>query len=209
MARFYLSGKWDQLRVAFDPAKFAARGRALVRIATEQNGMFVAGRMKRLIRQGGFEPNAALTTVIKRSTKPLFDHGQLIQAITHQTVNYSTVFVGVLKSSRSKRGEPLVNIIPGLHDGTTITITRKMRSLFWFLWLVTSGKMKEEKLRGRAREIYERIGNKRIIKPLSPASTAIRIPGRPFMKQAFEDPKTILLVRRQWVRAISRAMTGK
>lgn len=203
---FELTGAWDQFRASLDPAKFRARERSAIRVANEVNGMYVAGQVKRAIRSGGWSQNAPLTTLIKGSTKPLSDHGQLMQAITHKVVDWKTVFVGVSKQAKTKSGRPLANVALALHEGISIIVTRRMRSMFWYLWLATTGRMKEEKLRGRAREIYDRVGRKRIIKPLSPATTAIRIPGRPFLRKVFDDKSVQIVVKRNWARAVDQAM---
>lgn len=199
---------WDQLRDAIDPSKYTVREKNMIRVATTQNAMYVAGQIKRSIGKLGTR-NAPLTILLKRSTKTLFDYGELLKAITHKVISWKTAFVGVLKQSKGRDGKSLTNVVVAIHEGVNITVTPKMRAMFWYLWLVTQGKMKESKLDGRAKQIYERIRGRRVIKPLSPSTTAIRIPSRPFIRKVFESRDVKAFVKSNWSRAVSAALVTK
>jgi len=78
------------------------------------------------------------------------------------------------------------NIGAILHEGATVKVTAKMRG--WFK--AQSGKG---------------------VKPLKPSTTQIRIPGRPFIKDAIELPAVITAVQRNYregVRAALHDQTG-
>jgi hypothetical protein len=206
MTNFTFVGRWDQFSDSVNPAKFGARERAAMRKATELNGMYVAGQIKRSIRKS-WTRNAALTRTIKGSTKTLVDMGTMFKAVTYQVINYSTVFAGITKQAKSSTGGPLVNVVEMIHEGGTINVTTKMRAMFWYLWMVSSGRMDQSKLTGRAMEIWERIGGKRrIIKPLNPSTTVIRIPSRPFIRKVFENRNTRAAVKRNWSAAVAKAV---
>lgn len=174
-------------------------------MATEQNGVYVRSMIKRSIRKS-WTKNALLTSRIKGSTKTLFDFGDLHGAITYKVVDWDTVFVGVLKQAKSKSGEKLANITEAIHDGATINVTPRMRAMFWYLYMVSIGKMPESKLTGRARIIWERWQGKTVFKPLRTATTQIRIPKRPFMRKVFESKAVQAWVKRNWTSAVGRGL---
>lgn len=206
--KFTLTGAWDQLRDALDPSKYSVKEKNAIRIATTQNAMYVAGQIKRSIGKS-WTKNAALTILLKRSTKMLFDYGELLKAITYKVIDWKSVFVGVLKQAKGRDGKPLINVTVALHEGASIVVTERMRVMFRYLWLVTQGRMREEKLTGRAKEIYERIRGTRVIKPLSPSTTAIKIPSRPFIRNVFESRDVKEFVKSNWARAVSAALVTK
>lgn len=207
MADFVKTHGWGQFRRSIDPKKFNARQRAFILRATTMNAMDVRSSMKRKIRSGVEPGNADLTALIKGSTKALADQGDLFQMCTIKVIDWKTAFVGWLKQARSSAGTPMVNVVATLHEGATIRVTRKMRAMFWYLWLVSQGRMDSSKLTGRAQEIWDRIGGKkRVIKPLNESTSAIRIPGRPFIREVFDDTTVKARIINRWVRAIDSAL---
>ncbi len=198
-------GRWDKLRTSLNPGLFQTKERAQIRMASHQNGALVRSMIKRSIHKS-WTKNALFTRRIKSSSKTLFDHGDLHGAITYQVTTWRSVFVGVMKQAKSPSGQSMANIAQVVHDGVTINVTNRMRSMFWYLYMVSSGRMSEAKLTGRAQAIWQRWRGKTVIKPLSAATTTIRIPGRPFMRKVFEKPSVLLAVKRNWEMAVSRAL---
>ena len=130
------------------------------------------------IDAGGFDANAPLTTQIKGGSTPLKDKGNLVRtAITTRNVSADSTFVGVLQSS------PKFAQYMAVHNGATLKVTDKMRSMFQALAQVSSGEMQSSQLTGRARELYERSSGPWY--PLATSTTAINIKARPFMERAF------------------------
>ncbi len=177
-------------------------------IAVERAALVAVKLLRAEIQQGTYERNADLTIAIKGSTKPLVDKGRLFQSIGHQRIKRGTYFVGVLKSKATRMGKSeggidYLNIARIIHDGATIPVTAKMRAMFKALWWATRDKksrgagetwkrMPISKLRSkRARYLAQRAyRRKATILPLSPGTTAIRIPSRPFVRNVFERSST-------------------
>lgn len=75
-------------------------------------------------------PNSPLTVLVKGSSKPLVDRGDLRQGIETDVVfmpNAVVGQVGVSRVAKGKGGKGLSNIAKILHEGTTIKVTPKVR----------------------------------------------------------------------------------
>ncbi len=142
-----------------------------------QEGQALARLMKLGIRSqapGGkaFQPLAASTKKMKRSSKALIDKGDMIGSINVTPLPLSAevaVFVGINRGKRSSDGKDLVNIAEIHEFGTRpfmITVTPKLRA-WWFAMF-----------------------RKKIFKtPLSPRTFILKHPGvpeRPFLRPSFE-----------------------
>ena len=178
VASFTMDKGWQKYNNATDVKRFKRkfarhRKKALDAIAKEI--------VKDVIDAGGFAPNAGLTTMIKGHAKPLVHTGKkLSDAITTRMINPKSVFVGIPKSS---------NFYPqavAIHEGTLLKVTPAMRGMFMMLWLASIGKADPSDLSGRAKELWEQGGDN--WSPLSPGTTGIKIPSRPFMEKAFLNP---------------------
>jgi len=193
------TGDWGKLSRAFRKHQFSSAMRKHIRRATELNGLLGVRTIRKVIQAGNFKPNKPLTTAIKGSTKPLVDNSSsLFQAIGQKIVDDKTVFVGVLKTDR------FYNVGVALHEGTEITVTQRMRNLFYVLWKVSIGDWQPSKLSGRAAELWERMpGGWERLKPNTPA---IVIPSRPFVKAAFDLPDLRKKARKNWEAAVNAAM---
>jgi hypothetical protein len=190
---------WDRFRGAIEPRRFEAVVKRNMERATELNAHLAQAAVRRAIRNGTYAPNASLTIAIKGSSKPLVDHGSgLFQAVTTQKVDATSIFVGVLRSDEQ------YNIALAIHDGATIGVTPAMRGLFFVLWQASEGAIAPSELSGRAAELWERMpGDWR---PLKPSTSAIIIPARPFLVEAFADGNLRRQAQRNWERALQRAM---
>jgi len=189
---------WKKLEAALKPNRYnAIMEKHLVR-ATSLNGQLAVAKVRDEIKKGGYAPNKPLTIALKGSTKPLVGRtAQLWQAITHQKIDKVTVFVGVLKTNG------IYNIAVAVHEGVAIKVTERMRGLFFVLWQVSEGRMPISDLRGRAKELWDQMPGG--WKPLLASTTAITIPSRPFIKQAFADKELRNKAKTNWQQAMRAA----
>lgn len=164
-----LSGDWGKVQKILNgmgPNVKAAKALGLRRAAIQAQSDFKEG-----MRSGspggqtyrplsGFSVEARTEAVQSKKTKkaiaspggakPLINHGDLWNSITHAIVGEDEAFAGVLRSSRSKDGTSMANIAAVHEFGCLIAVTPKMRG--WFRY------------RGH---------------PLKRSTTYIRIPMRP------------------------------
>lgn len=147
-----------------------------------------------------FAPNAPLTLLLKQGNTPLKAGGKnrgLFKSISTKTMGPNKLFVGFTKSNKFYSRAKL------LHDGGAIKVTHKMRMMFFALWMVSAGHMEPSKLTGRARELWKL--NQEWY-PLNEGTKAIKIPGRPFIEEAFKDPEVIKKARAAFIIAINRTI---
>lgn len=190
--------KWQK---ALESPRMDAALRRNMRVASGLNGKLAEARVRRVLQNprgaGKFDDNAALTQAIKGSAKPLTDRGTLFQAVTSKVEDDFTVFVGILRTSRS------FNVALAVHEGFEAKVTAKMRGLFWVLWQASAGAIPVGELTGRAAELYERMPGG--WKPLSTGTTVIVTPRRPFIETAFASKALTGQVKRNWQQAIQQA----
>jgi hypothetical protein len=160
-------------------------------------------QIRQLIRggEGGYEANAELTKEIKGASVPLVggkaDTGgiNLFQAISSTMLDDYAVFAGVKFVSEK------YDVAATLHDGAVIPVTERMRTMFKMLWWASEGAIDPSQLTGRAAELWR-------LKqtgwyPLSDSTTAIVIPGRPFIERAFESGQLKREAQRNWEQALA------
>lgn len=191
---------WER---AIDPKLFGDRLKKEIKRANGFNGKLVEGRMRKTIQEGSFKSNAALTTFIKGSAKPLVDDSDLYQAITSVSApeagGIDEVFIGIKRSDHKN-----FNIALAVHEGYTLKVTPKMRGLFFFLWKASEDPKVASKLTGRAKQLFDRRPGG--WKPLGKETTAITTPARRFVEVTFNDAALEKQVRDNWERAIQAAM---
>jgi hypothetical protein len=109
---------------------------ATLRLTTELQRAIV----QRMRTKKAFYPLAKSTIKMKKSSKPLIHHGDLLASIKYQPISGTPgsgkmgYFVGVHRSARGRTGEALANIAEIHEFGTgpyVINVTPKMRG-FWF-----------------------------------------------------------------------------
>lgn len=183
---------------AIDPARMDKKIRKHIALATRRNGLLMRRAILQKIKRGGFKSNAPLTTDIKKSTKPLVDKGDFFTSITVKQTTWASTFVGILATSGK------YNIAKLLHEGGWIDVTDKMRAMFFNLWLASEGRLSPSELTGRARELWERKPGGWF--PLRAETTKIRIPGRPFIKDAIMDDAVKQTIMRNWESALQAAL---
>lgn len=190
---------FQQFLGALDPATFNRLLRKHVGAATRLNGLLLKKRVRERIRSGVPPRNAALTMLIKGSSKPLVDRGDLFGAVTSAVISWDRAEVGFLRTSGAN------NIGEILTRGAIIPVTDKMRAMFKALAMVADGSWPASKLRGRALELWNRRPGLPW-KPLKDSTKAIVIPPRPFMRQAFTDQATIDECLATWRQAVQDAI---
>ena len=119
-------------------------------------------------------PNSPLTILIKGSSRPLVDYGDLRQSINTRVVQEGEFVhggVGVLRTRKSRDGKKLWNIAAALHEGYKIRVTPAVRRAVF-------AEMRKRQ-RKRKRVAFE--GG-------SGAKTWV-VKGRPFIKDPLEAAK--------------------
>jgi len=126
-------------------------------------------------------PNSPLTILIKGSSKPLVDRGDLRQSINLRTeITREKVHggVGVLRTKRSKDGKVLWNLAIALHEGFVIKVTPKVRAAVFA-------------------EMRKRRGKKTKFVPTDPGAAGSKnwkVRGRPFVEDPFKAAETRIKV---------------
>jgi hypothetical protein len=121
-------------------------------------------------------PNSPLTILIKGSSRPLVDRGDLRQGIaTEVAVSRARVHgaVGVLRRSRGRGGRRLTNVAAALHEGFTVRVTPEVRAAVFA-------------------EMTKRRGKK--VRVTSGGGARVwRVRGRPFIREPLDDAKERLV----------------
>jgi hypothetical protein len=180
----------------FRPELFEKLSRQHVDRATQQNAVFVAKAMRDTIKDSkGLVANVQLTIDIKGSSKPLVGiDSDLFGGITHKRIDSFSAFAGVLRTNEN------FNVAEIVHEGRTIPVTAKLRGMFFFLWLASTGEIPASRLTGRAAELFAR--KPEGWKPLASGTTALTIPGRPFVEETLKDEVLKARLHRNWTRAM-------
>lgn len=204
---FKFTGDWRKLKYVVDPKRFETALQQNMLRATQFNGMLVVAEIRRRIRAKRYAPNAPLTVLLKRSTKPLVDDGDLFSAVTSNVMSPTHVFVGILRQARASDGTSLVNIAQLLHEGGTIRVTEAMRGMFALLADYAAGRIKKEQLDGRALEIANELkGRIKQIRPFKATTTTLIIPPRRFLLEVFRDPAVLKKIKANWEKALKATL---
>ncbi|MFH1730005.1 MAG: hypothetical protein ABIA04_16455 [Pseudomonadota bacterium] len=180
-----LDENWDKF-IRHCTKQFKENLRKEVGLATKQNAIYTIKKVKQVIRKSVPPDNAPLTVLIKKSSKPLVDKGDLTRSITRKIISPYLAFIGVLRQVKNKKGKPLINIAKTLHDGRTIKVTKKMRAYFYYLAGEVPG-----------------------VKPLSANTKYITIPPRRFFDISFKDGELIRQSKKRWNNAVNKALRIK
>ncbi len=193
------SPSWQTMLLALNSARFRALLVKHVGPATGKLAHVIQKEIRGTIKKKKFAPNAKLTALIKRSTLPLVDHGDLFKAIAVTDRTWDHAFIGIPRSSPS--------YMPALvsHNGKLIPVTPKMRNLFHILWVASEAKRNGTPmpiLTGRAKELFARFQDWR---PLAEATRLIKIPPRPFVAEAFRSGALLLYIKENYGKAVAAA----
>lgn len=202
-----LVGRWRELKALLNPRDFIKRLERNVGKATALNARLVAREMRQTIKRGVSPRNAPLTVALKGSSKTLVDRGELFKAITGRKVSWDRGFAGVMRQIAGGDVETY-NLATLLHEGATIAVSDRMRTMFAMLSFAAVGGMDPSKLRGRAAELWKR-------RPgfpwqaLKPETTSIRIPGRKWAEKAIADRALADNLLKNWREAVDRTFRGE
>ncbi len=106
MRRGQLYGDWDKLEK--DLKKMQPLLDANMEKATKYNAMSLRDEIKRRIRSGkGMVALKKATIERKGSSKPLIEHGDLLNAVTYKTLGKISFFIGVPRTAKRKRAMKL------------------------------------------------------------------------------------------------------
>jgi len=191
---------WKRFAGMLHPSKFARHLDGQMKRANGLVGMRLKGQAKRHIASGsgGYKANRPLTVFIKGSSLPLADDGDLVGSINYHVVSPYHVEIGVMRAS------PFADIAEIVHEGRTIPVTAKMRSMFFMLWLRSQGH--PVPLSGRAKELWNRRPERGWLR-LGDTKRAIIIPPRPFMMFVSTDPSVRVWIEKQWLSALKAAFS--
>ncbi len=114
-----LSKDWRHLVDTLDPARFNGRLAKATAIAGNRVGRDFQRRARAAIRSGIYAPNSPITVIMKGSSKPLVDRGDLFQGLTYEVDGPYRVRLGILRRSS---GDHVVNVGLILHEGATINV---------------------------------------------------------------------------------------
>ncbi len=214
MISFTLDKGWKKYEAKLRTPQFERNLRTTLPPAMEKSAMHLQKMMRRTIRSGSYAAgaksftiakNAPLTIAIKKSSKALADYGDLFAAITYQVAaDGREAFVGVLQVTRGRDGRSLSNLAEKLHEGVEIPVTPKMRRMFYYLALASGGHIKASDLTGRAAALWKRMPGE--WKALKESTTKIVIPGRPFIRAAFEHTPFHAKFKAEMENAIGKAL---
>jgi hypothetical protein len=179
-AKVVFTGPWDALEKAFDRKRWEPHFRVEMKQANAINGLILQRTARKAIRDASTHgpPNTPLTLALKGSRNPLYESGELHDAITYRVKSWNRVEVGVFKQTRR-----LMSIARVVHDGMDIKVTTKMRLMFKAIHRASLDPSKPHGLKSpRARKIwrlFQKHGGG--IFPKLDNQAFIRITGRPFM----------------------------
>lgn len=179
-----------------NPVKVRKTLKKHYKIAAMRVGMGATAMMRKKV-QGGIAPgNSGMTKEMKGSSKPLVDSGRLMKAFTYKIQgDYSNIIhVGVMRTHAS------ANVARIIHQGASVTVTKKMSILFKVLNAYTRGK-KAVLTSERAQILASQ--SKGII-PALREGTVLNIPPRPFAAELMADPKLKVFVENQYKLALKR-----
>jgi hypothetical protein len=203
-----LTGFWNRVDVMMDPRKWERVLDAEMTRSTCINCMYLVREVRQRIRSRRYKVDAPLTAILKgsRNPTPLVDRGDLFKAITWKKITKGTYLAGILRTSRTPRGESTATLAEHLHEGITIRVTDSMRNLFWHLHQYSIG-YSGMQLTGRALELSTRIKRGQIVPEIGPRVTQIYIPPRPFLAEPFDDPGVRRKLIENWRQGLERALT--
>lgn len=182
-AKLTLKGAWNSLLDFLDPTHLQARLRVeLKRKMAQQVQLLRADVIRYIDQERHGIPNSPLTILVKGSSRPLVDRGDLRQSISASVEVYGANVrgaVGVMRSARGKGGKGLVSVAAALHEGFTIKVTPKVRAAVF---------AEMRKRRGKVGKGKKRRGATIDTSGLSGAGARVwHVRGRPFIRQPLDE----------------------
>ena len=203
---------WKRYKRALTPSSYTPLFKRYVGRATARNGKVAEKQIRKEIKGGVPPTNAALTASLKGGSRPIIGTAgaDMWNAITSQATSWHTAIAGVKRTV--SRGGKEYNVAKIVHEGATVRVTPAMRTMFlvlsWASQRWHAGKPIGVNLEGRARELWDMSKSKRFY-ALKAGTKVIRIPGRPFVRYAFQDPSLKRTVEANWRQAVNRVMRAQ
>ena len=194
---FKMDTGWKKYNNATDRKRFVRKFARHRKRALDQVARTI---IKQAIDRGSFAPNAPLTKAIKGKSTPLDDTGNNLNEAfrTIMVRGGKELFVGIPTT------HAFYKTAVRLHEGETLKVTKKMREMFVLLWLASNGEIGSDQLTGRAAELFKRKSDGWL--PLRDSTTAIRIPARPFIAEAFGSDQTRQAALAMFTAAVDRTL---
>lgn len=170
------------------------------RKAAKLVGMILEGDMRKMIRDGNFEANSAMTVEMKGSSKPLVGHtGRLFRAITHKvratgSFDSAEIDIGVMRTS------PDANVAELMTRKFEIVVTRKMAIMFRVLRSIQLGQAgaatseRAQQLLSDSKGHFPRLHEGMVLNVLA----------RDFGLAVLRDPKTAIVVEKVFTDALAQ-----
>lgn len=170
------------------------------RKASKLVGTILEGDMRKMIRDGNFEANSAMTVEMKGSSKPLVGHtGRLFRAITHRvratgSFDSAEIDIGVLRTS------PEANVAELMTRSFEIVVTQKMATMFKVLRSIQLGQSgaatseRAQQLLSDSKGHFPRLREGMVLNVLA----------RDFGLAVLRDPKTAVMVEKVFTAALAQ-----
>ncbi len=191
---------------AMEPKNVESIFKRKIRVANRRIGKRTEKAMLRTIRGKGYERNAWLTQLLKGENDPLVGMGNAkhwSESIKSEMISSSGdegVFVGILTN------DDFFEIARLLHNGWHFKVSKKMRGMFYLLWLAAKGSISASKLSGRAKELWDQMPRSQRAgwKPLKKETTVILMPERPFVDKTIQKSSFKPMVTGLWEKALEQ-----
>lgn len=203
-AKLTFRGAWDSFLRFLSPARAKrAFQEELRRKVLEQVILLRADVITYIDSEKHGVPNSPLTIMVKKSSRPLVDRGDLRQSISAEaevTASGVSGACGVMRSARGKGGKSMVNIAAALHNGFRIKVTDKVRAAIFAEMRKRAGRGKQR--RGKGGRFGKAAGVKIDASGLSGAGGRVwTVRGRPFILEPFlEAEQRIVMALGEGVR---------
>lgn len=144
-----LSADWADLLRTLDPNSFKRRLAHNLERAGHRVGREYVRIARGLIRSAVYAPNSPITVILKGSSKPLVDKGDLFQGIGYELDGPYNLRMGLLKR---RVGQQVVNVGLVLHEGATIDVSAhpQVRRKVWAMVRKAVGADRLSKLNSRS-----------------------------------------------------------
>lgn len=214
-----LSREWASFLDTLDPKAFKTRLAKGSAIAGSRVGRWFEREARKRIRAKDYAPNSPVTVILKGSSTPLVDRGDLFQGLTYDQPDPYTVRLGVMRRAVGDQG---VNVAAILHEGATINVKRypqvrravfaKLRDSLSAERLAALNPKARKAVKGAAGKLGMTAPQRRAMfarqgrggRGGTGADVWI-IPARPFITRPLEDPAFAAFVVEQYGQAVKAA----
>lgn len=132
------TGDWGKVNRMLRPGVLEKRINKFAAVGTNRAGALLVRRIRQQMRRATSPPNAPVTRMRKKSSKPLFDDGDLFGAVTYIVLAPTVVFAGIPNTSRDPESGISLAIIARILEGgdvgrrprDTIIVPKRAAALF-------------------------------------------------------------------------------